>query len=89
MEDTLLIVFQKYISGIMVWKGKNINIIAYKTQKMYFQKNSIFLFMNLVVNLTFVFFLTASDLMLLQLFLLKSINALIFWQLCASVTSSS
>lgn len=72
--------FWKNISRFIIWEGFIISfIMSYiKLARDIFENLNIFQFINLDVTLTFVFILTASNLILLQLFLSKSISVLTF-----------
>ena len=72
--------FWKNISRFTIWEGFIISfIMSYiKLARDIFENVSIFPFINSDVTLTFAFILTASNLILLQLFLSKSISVLTF-----------
>ena len=72
--------FWKNISRFIIWEDFIISFIMSYTKLAtdIFENVNIFPFINLDVTLTFVFILTASNLILLQLFLSKSISVLTF-----------
>ena len=72
--------FWKNISRFIIWEDFIISFIMSYTKLAtdIFENVNILPFINLDVTLTFVFILTASNLILLQLFLSKSISVLTF-----------
>ena len=81
--------FEKIPCVLLPEKAITLIMSYMKLPRDIFENLSIFPFINLDVTLTFMFFLTASDSILLQLFLSKSFRVLTFQQLCTSINQSS